>query len=341
MNKMIFTKYAFSALFLATVFTSCSSDDDSSTPDAGKTEDVVSSFFFTGTNSEGTANYIATANSLDEGVSTIIGNGLETFTGTEWFCFKNKYLFRLQYNQGNNGGTSAYFLNANGNIEQCDYTYDIQRFTTYGTYGDYVITSASVATDTKDANGNAAYGISVTYLNAEKGITTNRANIPAENFLGNGEYVTLSGIVEANGKLYSAVVPVGLSAYGSASDNGKWVKSGNEDLLAVSGTAKTLSATQYPDSCWVVIYDDEKMENPTIIRTNEMSYSCGRMRSQYYQCIWPAANGDIYVFSPNVTRLQSDARLKSNLKEFRRNVWRSRHRDSRWRYSTLSLLEYV
>ena len=106
---MIFTKYAFSALFLATVFTSCSSDDDSSTPDAGKTEDVVSSFFFTGTNSEGTANYIATANSLDEGVSTIIGNGLETFTGTEWFCFKNKYLFRLQYNQGNNGGTSAYF----------------------------------------------------------------------------------------------------------------------------------------------------------------------------------------------------------------------------------------
>ena len=43
MNKMIFTKYAFSALFLATVFTSCSSDDDSSTPDAGKTEDVVSS----------------------------------------------------------------------------------------------------------------------------------------------------------------------------------------------------------------------------------------------------------------------------------------------------------
>ena len=314
MNKMIFTKYAFSALFLATVFTSCSSDDDSSTPDAGKTEDVVSSFFFTGTNSEGTANYIATANSLDEGVSTIIGNGLETFTGTEWFCFKNKYLFRLQYNQGNNGGTSAYFLNANGNIEQCDYTYDIQRFTTYGTYGDYVITSASVATDTKDANGNAAYGISVTYLNAEKGITTNRANIPAENFLGNGEYVTLSGIVEANGKLYSAVVPVGLSAYGSASDNGKWVKSGNEDLLAVSGTAKTLSATQYPDSCWVVIYDDEKMENPTIIRTNEMSYSCGRMRSQYYQCIWPAANGDIYVFSPNVTRLQSDARLKSNHK---------------------------
>ena len=311
MNNNILSKSAMAIIAISAMLASCSSDDESVVTPSD--DEVVSAFVFTGTNSEGTANYIATLASLDEGQSTIVGNGLETFTGTEWFAYKDKYLFRLQYNQGNNGGTSAYFLNSKGQIEQCDYTFDIQRFTTYGVYGDYVMTAAAAASTTVDAQGNAAYGISVTYLDAEKGTTRNRDMIMAENFLGTGEYVTISGMVEANGKLYSSVVPVGVSAYGYSTSNGACVKAGNEDLVAVSEEgAHTLSATQYPDSAYVVIYDNERMENPTIVRTGKMSYACGRMRSQYYQCIWPAANGDIYVFSPNVSRLQADARLKSD-----------------------------
>lgn len=308
--NMNFSKYALAALTVAVALTACSSDDsDAGIVDNG--DNATSAFVFSGTNSEGTANYISTVASLDEGETSIVGNGLETFTGTEWFAFKDKYLFRLQYNQGNNGGTSAYFLNGKGEIEQCDYTFDIQRFTTYGCFGDYVITAAAAASSTVDDKGNAAYGIAVTYLNAEEGTTRNREMIMAENYLGNGEYVTLSGMVEANGKLYSAVIPLGLSAYGSATDNGKWIKAGNEDLLAVADNgARTLAATQYPNNCYVAIYNDEKMENPTIVSTDKMSYACGRMRSQFYQCIWPADNGDVYVFSPNVSRLQADARLK-------------------------------
>ena len=313
MNKNNFNKCALAALTLVVSITACSSDSDAVID--GNENNISSAYIFTGTNSEGTANYISTIASMDEGETSIVGNGLETFTGTEWFTYKNKYLFRLQYNQGNNGGTSAYFLNNKGQIEQCEYTFDIQRFTTYGIYGDYVITAAATASSTLDAAGNAAYGISVTYLDAENGTTRNRDMIMSENFLGTGEYVTLSGIVEANGKLYSAVIPLGLSAYGSAANDGKWVKAGNEDLLAVADNgARTLSTTQYPDSSFVVIYDNEKMENPTIIRTNKMSYACGRMRSQFYQCIWPAANGDIYVFSPNWSRQQTDARLRSEHK---------------------------
>ena len=314
MNKFLLSKSALAALTLACSLTACDSDDDP-VSDNGNGQEVTSAYIFTGTNSEGTANYISTLASLDEGESTILGNGLETFTGTEWFTYKNKYLFRLQYNKGNEGGTSAYYLDANGTIQQTAYTYDIQRFTTYGVYGDCVITAAAAASNTFDAKGNAAYGIAVTYLDAEKGTTRNREMIMAENFLGTGEYVTLSGMVEANGKLYSAVIPLGLSAYGSEVENGKYVKAGNEDLLAVAENgARTLSTTQYPDSSFVVIYDNEQMENPTIIRTGKMSYACGRMRSQFYQCIWPAANGDIYVFSPNWSRQQTDARLRSDYK---------------------------
>ena len=318
MTKKFISLLSLVALSLATMtsMTGCSDDNDDNGEDRGN-DGKISAYFFTGTNSEGSANYIATVESLAEGSSSIVGNGLETFTGTEWFTYKDKYLFRLQYNQGNNGGTSAYFLNSKGQIEQMPNTYDIQRFSTYGIYGNYVITSASVASSTKDAQGNAAYGISATYIDPIAGTTTNRDIIPAENYLGNGEYVTFSGITESKGKLYTAVIPMGLSAYGYADGNGKWVKTGNEDLLTANAddpSIKTLSATQYPDSCYVAVFTNEQMDNPTIIKTGNMSYACGRMRSQYYQCIWAADNGDVYVFSPNVSRTQADARLKSNHK---------------------------
>lgn len=312
MNKNFICNFFLGIASLAAFsFTACS-DEENNVVNPTK-EEVSTAFIFSATNSEGTANYIATVDSLATGQSTIVGNGLETYTGTEWFTYKDKYLFRLQYNQGNNGGTSAYFLNASGEIEQCEYTYDISRFTTYGIFGDYVMTAAAAASSTVDSQGNAAYGLNVTYLNAEAGTTRNREMLLTENFLGTGEYVTISGIVEANGKLYSAVIPLGLSAYGSAIGDGQYIKEGNEDLMTVADNGeRTLSVTQYPDSCFVVIYDDETMTDPTIVRTNLQSYACGRMRSQFYQCIWPAANGDVYVFSPNVSRLQSDARLKSD-----------------------------
>ena len=119
------------ALAIGLTFTACD-DDDNNNAENGEETAAASAYIFTGTNSEGTANYIATVASLDEGESTIVGNGLETYTGTEWFTYKDKYLFRLQYNQGNNGGTSSYFLNGAGQIEQSEYTYDISRFTTFG-----------------------------------------------------------------------------------------------------------------------------------------------------------------------------------------------------------------
>lgn len=58
-----------------------------------------------------------------------------------------------------------------------------------------------------------------------------------------------------------------------------------------------------------------------------MSWAAGRMRSAYYQTVWAADNGDIYVFSPSYSKLESDPRqrtthpssvmrIKKNAKEF-------------------------
>lgn len=146
--------------------------------------------------------------------------------------------------------------------------------------------------------------------------TTEVKSISAENFLGNGEYVMLSGILESNGKIYAAVVPMGCSPYGVAAGA---VKSGNEDLVKTDAggsgggayEAGTLSGTQYPDECFVAVFDDDSFTNPTIIKTDQMSWAAGRMRSAYYRTVWAADNGDIYVFSPSYAKLQSDPRQRT------------------------------
>ena len=133
--------------------------------------------------------------------------------------------------------------------------------------------------------------------------------------------VTLAGILERNNKLYSAAIPMGLSQYGSATDGGKWILPGNNDLVKTEDGGSNSSSykkgelqwTQYPNKCWVAIFDDETLTNKKIIETDKISYACGRFKSQYYQTIWAADNGDIYVFSPSYAKTMKDKRQQTTL----------------------------
>ena len=162
-------------------------------------------------------------------------------------------------------------------------------------------------------------GIAITYLHVTDQIMKNRDVIRGENFLGNGEYVTFAGILEANNKIYTAPIPMGLSVYGSAFEDGKWVK--YPELVKTEDGGSNSSSyekgelqwTQYPNEAWVAIYNDENFNNPTLIRTDKISYACGRMRSQYYQTIWAADNGDVYVFSPSYAKIMDADVQKTNL----------------------------
>lgn len=71
--------------------------------------------------------------------------------------------------------------------------------------------------------------------------------------------------------------------------------------------------TQYPNECWVAIFDDATMTSKKLIRTDKISYAAGRMKSQYYQMIWAADNGDVYVFSPSFAKTMTDARQQTTL----------------------------
>ncbi len=333
-KKICVVKSLVAVAMTACVLTSCSDDDNPSNGNGGFGGEPISRFIISAT--AGGANYLIAQDQLDDSENTTVGNGLTTETGTQWIYYNDQYLYRLVYNQGSAGVTSSYVLNSQGKASERNKTYEIKRFTSYGIYGKYIITTSTgdLAADYADENGYLPKGFLFSYMDVEnENTSTNTTPIWAENYLGNGEYVTLAGILEANGKIYSAPIPMGLSQYGAAANNGEYiiypelVKTEDGGTNSSSYKKGELQWTQYPNEAWIAIYDNEKLENPKLIKTDKISYACGRRQSQYYQTIWAADNGDVYVFSPafaktmdaDVQKTELPAgvvRIKSGAEEF-------------------------
>ena len=322
MKKNLF-KGLLSASVMAVVFTACESQVEPPMKDLGGAEYVIASSV---TASNSTTNVLISSSSLDSGNVSVMGNGLVNDGATQWVFYKDKYLYGLTYNQGNAATTRSFIRNAEGELEARSGEYAVKRFTTFGVYDKYVMATSTGngPTEWADENGYLPKMFLVSYLDVEAETftanTTDKAYL-SENFLGNGEYVTLAGILERDGKLLSAAVPMGLSQYGVKDGGGKWIVAGNEDLVKTeaggSGSGAyqkdELQWTQYPNECWVAIFDDATLTSKKLIRTDKISYACGRNKSQYYQMIWAADNGDVYVFSPSYAKTMSDPRQQTTL----------------------------
>ncbi len=158
--------------------------------------------------------------------------------------------------------------------------YKINRFTSYGIYENEIISTSTGNGPTPQADGNGYLPktLLVSYLDVDA--ETSRQNdtstgaYSVENYLGNGEYVTLSGIEKRGGQIFCGVIPMGLSQYGAAYENGKWVRPGYEDLVKTADGGSNSSSykkgelqwTQYPDECWVAIFNDETLTNPVFAK---------------------------------------------------------------------------
>ena len=279
-----------------------------------------------GTFSNTTTNALLTAETLASGTLGM-EQGLVNDGASYWVFWGDKYLYGLTYNQGNAGTTRSYVMNADYTLSARSAEYAVRRFATVGTYDKYVMTTSTGdgPTEWADENGYLPKSILVSLLDVEaETYTTNNTleeHYLAENFLGNGEYVTLAGIEEHAGKIYSAAIPMGLSQYGVKAESGKWIREGYEDLVkseaggSGSGAYKEgeLQWTQYPDECWVAIFDDETLATKRVIRTDKISYAAGRHKSQYYQMVWATESGDVYVFSPSYAKTMSDERQRTTL----------------------------
>ena len=306
------------------VFGSVSCDDDKNNNNNNNNggDEEVSAYVVVSTKTD-EASYLLTHDTLTEGqITAEAGNGLITSTGTAWIFYKDEYLYRMVYNQGNAGVTSSYVMGADGEAEERRYVYNIPRFTSYGIYDEFIISTSTgdLSESLADENGYLPKGFLVSYMDVYKEeATTNADVIMSENYLGNGEFVTLAGILQVGSRLFTAPIPMGLSQYGVKANDGEYViyddlvkkeSGGSGSGAYVEGE---LQWTQYPNEAWVAIYNNESFKNPTLIKTDKISYACGRNRSQYYQMIWAADNGDVYVFSPSYAKVMSDDRQKTTL----------------------------
>ena len=279
-----------------------------------------------GTFSNSTTNALLSASTLDEGV---IGmeHGLVNDGASYWVFWGDKYLYGLTYNQGNAGTTRSYVMNDDYSLSARSAEYAVRRFTTVGIYDKYIMTTSTGdgPTEWADKNGFLPKSILVSLLDVEaETYTTNNTleeHYLAENFLGNGEFVTLAGIEQVGDRIYSAAVPMGLSQYGVKADGGKWIREGYADLVKTeaggsgSGAYKAgeLQWTQYPDECWIAIFTDQTLATRTLIKSDKISYAAGRNKSQYYQMVWGTESGDVYVFSPSYAKTMSDERQRTTL----------------------------
>jgi hypothetical protein len=254
------------------------------------------------------ATYLLGAETLGEGNLSPRKVGFEATDGT-WVFYADKALYNLQYNQGSAGVTESYVLTADGQIKKRPGVYNVTRFTAYGVVGDNIVTASAVNTDQADASGNKAKGLGFNFLNAASETATTKT-LPGEDFLGNGEFVTFAGFVEANGKVYTSVIPQGMSKWGVQNYKGAF----NHDKVAAESGGQNSGAyekgeipgTQYPDMAFIAIYDNKSFDGkPIIVQTDQMGYACGRYRAYNYQTIWAADNGDVYAFSPGYGRVVS------------------------------------
>ena len=328
MKKNFFLTGLFATAMAGLTLTACDDDPSIGGGDGGDDDNNAEYVIAASVTASGnTTNVLVNAESLDEGTVTTINNGVVNDGATYWVFFKEQYLYALTYNQGEAGGTRSYIMDASGELKKRSAEFGVKRFTTYGIYDKYIMTSSTGdgPTEWNDENGYTPKVFLLSYLDpAAETFTTNDTQNKAylsENFLGTGEYVTLSGMLEHNNKIYTAAVPMGLSQYGTKDQNGKWVLPGNEDLVKKESGGSNSSAykkdelqwTQYPNECWVATFDDATMTSKKLIKTDKISYAAGRMKSQYYQMIWAADNGDVYVFSPSFAKTMIDARQKTTL----------------------------
>lgn len=326
MKKNLFFTGLFATAMTGLAFTACTDSDDvaGGGNNQSKGEYVIAS---TVKDNSKEASVLLTSETLNSGTISAINNGLLNDGASQWVFYKDQYLYALTYNQGNAGITRSYIMNSNNEIKARSAEYAVRRYTTYGIYDKYIITSSTGdgPTTSADANGYLPKTFLLSYLDvAAETYTTNDTKDQtylSENFLGTGEFVTLAGVLEHNNKIYSAAIPMGLSQYGGAVDGGKWILPGNEDLVKTEDGGSNSSSykkgelqwTQYPNECWVAIFGDQALKNKKLIKTDKISYACGRNKSQYYQTIWEAGNGDIYVFSPSYAKTMTDARQRTTL----------------------------
>ncbi|MFI3267695.1 MAG: DUF4374 domain-containing protein [Rikenellaceae bacterium] len=328
--KNQFLKSLFFGALIMSVTVSCEKENEGNSNNNG--DDVLSQYVVAVSTTDG-ADYLLYTDELGSSDLSVVGGGVETdLTSAQWYFYKNTRVFGLKYNDGDPVPMETYIMG--DEKPKSDLEYESYRFTTYGTWGDEIITSASNSwTSVSTGVYEPYYGTEVypRYMQiARYNSTTGMASyydFEADNYLGTGEYVNFSGFAESDGKLYVTVYTMGATAYGTTKyasafedaslayygDSSKYldyVSSGWGGSGSGSFKPGEIPTTPFPDQFHIAIFQDGadlSTAKPTIITDSRMSPACGRQQSAQYPTIVADENENIYIFSPGNERSYAGA----------------------------------
>lgn len=280
--KSTITK-ALVALAFAAVFSSCKKNDSEQVAEnPGNFVLAVTPVALTGV-----ADYLVTANSLESGTVSIIGNGVEQDGTYRYYVTLGNKFFSLLYGQGNPGAVTVYGINEGKLNKLSDFTAaTVHAFAPVN--NDILMVRVPRAYAATGATLANWYIVSST-TNLQTAEGTLDAVAPS----GNGEIAHFSWLKQVGNKVYAPFFSI---------------------------TGRTFE-TEYPDYAGIAVYSYPSMQYEKTIKDTRTSF-IGRYFTDALQVV---ENGDTYAFSSSVavkggvltsTKPSSITRIKSGTEEF-------------------------
>lgn len=278
MNRHSFAQMCAKSLWagsMALAFLACSKED------TGGGKEVIQKtgeYFIAVKSSQGSREYVIQAESID-GEDLNISDNVFELPSTEYtWVFKGNLAVGLVYQRQFAGLGYGLRLKADKTLEKVAEFTISNRFTNFGFFNDYLITSVGGQVKSDNSRND---GATFTYWDINQNLAkVDEKTLWTEDITGNGQQVTFSGIIDmGNGEFLSSMVQSGYNQTGT-------------------GNGSSIGEVAYPDSVWVAALDQD-LNIKRIYRDNRISYSAGQFRSQVWSEIGKADDGTVYVFSNN------------------------------------------
>lgn len=250
------------ALGMVSLLTACdppldfSEVKDADTELTGATKYIIAA---TPIGTTGIADYLLTANNLDEGMITTKGNGIEQDGSYRYYISHKNRFFSLLYGQGNPGAVTSYRLDGSGKLT---------KLTNF--QSETVHVSAAVKDDVflvkVPRSGNEF--ASMFRIDARQYQIVGEQQVNIVKLAGNGERAHFNGATQVGDKVF---LP----------------------YMSIKGAAPDVFGTAYPDSTWVAVYSYPELKLEKIIRDNRTSF----IGAYFNNGLVEIENGDAYAFS--------------------------------------------
>ncbi len=298
-NFQTIRKMLFLGLVGATTLVSCSKSDDnnggkptpSPTPAPTPTPDAteVNSFFIDAGGANNKARYMLLADDVTKGEIPLTSNRLEFKEANGYFWLFNKNIAAgLSYGFKGAGIGLSYTRDGKGEVRSINEFSIVERATTFGFFNNYYVTAVS-----GQAFEGKNDGATFIFRNTSDFGEASRKTIHTNKFLGDNmndtEIVSFAGILDnGNGEFLTGML---VSEY--------------KDVQPGQG-----SSTGYMENTDVVYVGvlDKELNLKRYYKSDKLSYSAGRFKSQYLLEMGKVANGDVYVFSGAIAKNPAPAK---------------------------------